>query len=267
MDEVFAFADESGTSKGCPCYTIGILAFPRTYFAEFNAQIESIYEESGLQGEIKWQKIRKSAGQINLCLNILKYILSSPVSFHAIAVSKAPFRKWHNNEEQAFYTTYDYLIRESSKSKNAKITVFADQKSNSYAKQDELMQIITNHMLARLPTSSMIQHVAMEDSKYHWGLQAVDIITGAVNSGYHLYFDPSAQMQDAKKIAIRKMANILGWDNLVYDTMPNNNFNIWHFPIETRAIPATKAVIPNLDVPNINREKFDSFINKQYANK
>lgn len=258
MDEIFAFADESGTSKGCPCYTIGILAVPRSFFCEFNASIEEIYGRSGIQGEIKWEKIRKSSGQVNLCIEILKFILNGPCTYHAIAVSKASYRKWHENEESAFFTTYDYLIRESSKGKNAKVTVFADQKSTSYSKQDEVMQIITNHMLAKLPTSSKIQHVAMEDSKYHWGLQAVDIVTGAVNSGYHLYFDPKAQMQSAKRIAISKMAEVLGWDRLAYDTMPDDHFNIWHFPLETRAVPATRAVVPNFAVGLVSRQEYEA---------
>ncbi|MEZ9587925.1 DUF3800 domain-containing protein [Vibrio cyclitrophicus] len=260
MEDVFAFADESGTSKGSPCYTIGLVAIPKSYFAEFNKRIEEIYLRSGLQGEIKWEKVRKSAGQINLCIDLIKYTLSSPVSFHAIAVYKPPFRKWHSDEESAFFMTYNYLIRESSKSKNAEITVFADQKSTAYPKQDEVMQIITNHMLAKLPTTSKINHVAMEDSKFHWGLQAVDIITGAVNSSYHLYFDPNAQMQPAKKIAINRMAQVLGWDSLSNDTMPNEDFNIWHFPIETRAMLATKDVVPNFTVSNISREDFDALV-------
>lgn len=260
MEEYFAFADESGTTKGSPCYTIGLIAIPKSYFPEFNAKVEEIYLNSGLQGEIKWQKIRKSTGQINLCIELIKYILSSPVSFHAIAVYKAKFNKWNIDEESAFYTTYNYLIRESSKSKNANIIVFADQKSNSYPKQDEVMQIITNHMLAKLPTTSEINHVAMEDSKFHWGLQTVDIITGAVNSSYHLYFDPKAQMQLAKKVAINKMAQVLGWDCLAYDTMPNDSFNIWHFPIETRALPATMSVMPNLSVSNISRDEYEKLV-------
>ena len=116
------------------------------------------------------------------------------------------------------------------------------------------MQIITNHKLAKLPTSSRIEHVTMENSKLHWGLQTVDILTGAVNTGYHLYLNLSAQMQLAKKIAVSRMAAILGWDQLAYDTMPNNMFNIWHFPIETRSIPATKTININLSVSNISRE-------------
>jgi len=260
MQDVLSFADESGISKSSPCYTIGILNIPANYIDEFNFHVEEIYKSSGVQGEIKWEKVRKSAGQINLCLDLLRFIIQSPCTFHAIAVSKAPYKKWHKNEEEAFFTTYNQLLNQSSKGLNANCKVYIDQKSTKYPKQDEVMQIITNHMLAKLPTSSKIQHVKMENSKLHWGLQAVDIITGAINTGYLLYFNPNAQMQIAKKIAIKRMAGILGWDQLVYDTRPNNILNIWHFPRETRAIPATKAVTPNLSVPNISREKYDQII-------
>ncbi|NKX31569.1 hypothetical protein HGG63_07460 [Alteromonadaceae bacterium A_SAG1] len=46
MEEVFAFADESGKSKGCPCYTIRIIAIPKNYFAEFNQKVSDIYDRS-----------------------------------------------------------------------------------------------------------------------------------------------------------------------------------------------------------------------------
>lgn len=257
MKDVSSFADESGISKGSPCYTIGILNVPTDYLPEFNFHIEEIYKDSGVQGEIKWEKIRKSAGQINLCINILKFLLNSPCTFHAIAVSKAPYVKWHKDEENAFFTTYNQLLKQSSKGLNANCKVYIDQKSTKYPKQDEVMQIITNYMLAKLPTSSKIEHVNMENSKLHWGLQAVDIMTGAVNSGYHLYFNPKAQMQNAKKIAISRMAAILGWDQLAYDTMPNDMFNVWHFPIETRAKPGTRPIIPNYSVPVLTRKEFE----------
>ncbi len=257
VNDVVSFADESGISKGSPCYTIGILNVPSEYLDEFNFKIEQIYKSSGIQGEIKWEKIRKSSGQINLCLNILKFVLSSPCTFHAIAVSKAPYQKWHRDEEAAFYTTYNQLLNQSSKGLNANFKVYIDQKSTKYPKQDEVIQIITNHMLAKLPTSSKIELVSMQDSKLHWGLQAVDILTGAVNTGYLLYFNPKSDMQMAKKLATFRMASILGWDQLAYDTRPNNMFNIWHFPIETRAIPDTRDIVPNFAVPNVSRAEYE----------
>ena len=67
-------------------------------------------------------------------------------------------------------------------------------------------------------------------------------------------------MQPAKKIAIKKMARFLGWDSLAYDTMPNKDFNEWHFSQETRAIPATRQVVPNLSMANVNREDFERYL-------
>jgi len=262
MKSVSSFADESGITKGSPCYTIGILNVPNEYLDEFNFHIQEIYNSSGIQGEIKWEKIRKSAGQVNLCINLLKFLLSSPCTFHAIAVTKSLYNKWHRDEESAFFTTYNQLLNQSSKGLNANFKVYIDQKSTKYKKQDEVMQIITNHMLKKLPTSSKIEHVSMENSKLHWGLQAADILTGAVNTGYLLYFSPEAQMQEAKKIVVAKMADILGWDKLEYDTMPNNMFNIWHFPIETRAVPGTRKITPNYSVPILTRSEYESIINR-----
>jgi len=88
-------------------------------------------------------------------------------------------------------------------------------------------------------------------------LQAVDVLTGAVNTGYLLYFNPNSDMQMAKKLATFRMASILGWDQLAYDTRPNNMFNIWHFPIETRAIPDTRDIVPNFEIPNVGRAEYE----------
>lgn len=56
VNDVVSFADESGISKGSPCYTIGILNVPSGYLDEFNFKIEQIYKSSGIRGEIKWEK-------------------------------------------------------------------------------------------------------------------------------------------------------------------------------------------------------------------
>jgi hypothetical protein len=266
MQEFLSFSDESGISKSSPCYTIGVLNVPLGDLEYFNKCVKGIYEKSGIQGEIKWEKIRGSAGQVNFCIDLMRFVFSSGYSFHAIAVYKKPYRMWHSDEEKAFFVTYNQLLRQSSASLNANINAVVDKKSTSYTKQDEVMQIITNRMLAKYPTKSVIAGVTMDDSKAHWGLQAVDILTGAVNSSYQLYFDPNAQMQDAKKIAIAKMANMVGWDCLAYDTLPNDSFNIWHFPIETRAKPKTMPVNLNLNVQPITRDEFEFITKKEGAN-
>ena len=258
MSQIVSFADESGTSKGPASYTIGLVTVPINYLEEFNKKISEVYDQSGLQGEIKWEKIRKSAGQINLCLEILRIVLKSPCTFHAIAVKKSCYRKWHSNEHDAFYTTYNYLLRQSSKYHNAQFQVYIDQRSLEYSKQEELMKIITNNMLSSLPTKSRISQVKMDNSKLHWGLQVADILTGAVNTSYMHYLDPSLKFPIAKRIAVVKMARMLGWTRLDFDTYPNPKFNIWHFPRETRGVPKTLNVRVDLTGTNITREQFES---------
>lgn len=259
MVEVIAFADESGTSKGCPCYTIGVLTVPKDYLSEFNDLVDGLFSRSGIHGEIKWQKIRKSAGKINLCLNLAKLILESPCTYHCIVVHKQLYRKWHIDEEEAFFTTYDYLLSHSLRTKGDGIHVKMDQKSTSYKKQDEVVKIITNHLLGKKQTGAQIKNLSMEDSKEHLGLQAVDILTGAVNTGHWLYLDETAEVDLAKKIACKRIALTLGWSKLIHDTLPSDTFNIWHFPTEYRAFPSTQRISPNLAVQSVTREQYENW--------
>ncbi|MCE0493898.1 DUF3800 domain-containing protein [Vibrio salinus] len=257
MDEIIAFADESGNTAGCPCYTIGILTIPTHYLDEFDSQLKGMIAKSGIRGELKWQKIRKSAGKLNLCIGIAKLVLESPCSFHCIVVRKDFYRKWQIDEEEAFFTTYDYLLANTLKNKNSRTTVKIDQKSTSYAKQDEVVKIISNHIIRKKTGRAKIEKLSMEDSKQHLGLQAVDILTGAVNTGHWLFMDKNAQIDLAKKIACKRIAMTLGWKKLVHDTMPNDEFNIWHFPQEYRSTPSTEKVAINLEVPTVSREEYE----------
>lgn len=261
MSNIVSFADESGTSKGSACYTIGLITVPSNYLDEFNHKVGEAYARSGLQGEIKWEKVRKSAGQINLCLEILRIVLKSPCTFHAIAVKKSCYRKWHSNEHDAFYTTYNYLLRQSSRYHNSQFQIYIDQRSLEYSKQEELMKIITNNMLSSLPTKSRVSQVKMDNSKLHWGLQAADILTGAINTSYMHYLDSKLVFPIAKRVAVVKMARMLGWSRLDCDTYPNPKFNIWHFPKETRGIPQTMEVKVDLTGTNITREQFEKLLN------
>lgn len=101
----------------------------------------------------------------------------------------------------------------------------------------------------------LVKSVAMHDSKHHLGLQVVDILTGAVNSGYLKYLNPRLKLSMAKELAFERMAALLGWDLFHYDTFPNKDFNIWHFPQEMRAMPGSKSIRPDYSVPLVKREE------------
>ncbi|WP_390339074.1 DUF3800 domain-containing protein [Vibrio harveyi] len=262
MEELIAFSDESGNTAGCPCYTIGILVVPKTYLPELEVVIDRLISKSGIRGELKWQKIRNSAGKLNLCIELAKLVHESPCSFHSIVVRKDLYRKWHRDEEEAFFTTYDFLLANTLKNKKSKTTVRMDQKSTSYKKQDEVVKIISNNIIQNKSGRKVIKELSMENSKDHLALQAVDILTGAVNTGHWLYIDENAQVDLAKKIACKRIAMTLGWDRLIYDTMPNEEFNIWHFPQEYRSVPSTKSVDIDLNVPTVTREQFEFWLKK-----
>lgn len=262
MEELIAFSDESGNTAGCPCYTIGILLVPKSYLSQLDSKVDQLISKSGIRGELKWQKIRNSAGKLNLCIELVKLIHESPCSFYSIVVRKDLYRKWHQNEEEAFFTTYDFLLANALKNKKSTATVRMDQKTTSYKKQDEVVKIISNNMIENKSGRKVIKELSMEDSKNHLALQAVDILTGAVNTGHWLYIDENAQVDLAKKIACKRIALTLGWEKLVHDTMPNDEFNIWHFPQEYRSVPSTESVEVNLDVPTVTREQFEIWANK-----
>lgn len=88
----------------------------------------------------------------------------------------------------------------------------------------------------------------MNDSKEHFGLQVVDTLTVAVKSGFMKFLTPEFELSIAKEASFIKMANMLGWDKLDYDTCKTKHFNIGHFPSESMPRLATKAIVTNFTI-------------------
>jgi len=239
------YGDESGTTGSDKCYSIGLLCVPIEKVPEFNNYVINLKNKWGIVGELKWSKIKNSAGQANICIDLLNMVLKSNCCFHAIIVEKRIYNNWKKNRETAFYKTYTELVKSVAQQTNSNLTVFIDQKCDKYKKNDEVIGIVANNMLSQMGKRKSIGTVEMHDSKAHVGLQVVDILTGAVNSGYMKFLNPNLTLSRAKEAAFIKMANMLGWEKLHYDTYPNKSFNLWHFPPENKARPATKKNIIN----------------------
>ena len=108
----FLFADESGTSASEPCYSIGALLVPETLLDEFNREFSRFVDVHGVVGEVRWKKVAKSHGLMNLAIDLLRYVISSGLCFNCIVVLKDPYNKWkRGTEDEAFYTTYGLLLR------------------------------------------------------------------------------------------------------------------------------------------------------------
>ena len=246
--DYLVFGDESGTTGSDRCYSIGLLCVPKSKIDEFDQYVQQLKSKRGIVGELKWSTIKNSSGQANICVDLLSMVLRSSCCFHSIVVEKSIYNNWRIDREKAFYQTYTYLLKNTAKQVKSPLTVLIDQKCDKYKKNDEVIGIVANNMLSRIGSDKTITGVKMHDSKIHAGLQVVDILTDAVNSGYMKFLNKNLTLSKAKEAAFIKMSQMLGWDKLHYDTYPNKDFNIWHFPSENRAKPATKKIVPNFAI-------------------
>jgi hypothetical protein len=250
------FADESGIDGKTNCYSIGVVSFDADCLDGFEDYFKSKLISHGVQGEGKWTKVRGSHGLINFALDALSSILRSHnASFDAIVVNTSLYRNWSSQlmtKEDAFYRTYTLLLRHIAKRANLPAEILIDDRSDGYAKRDEMMENIGNHMLAQLATAGRLTDVRKVSSHDSVGVQVADLLTGAVNAAHARLLNARLPIHPAKRLAIERLAQMLGWDDLCYDTMPSDKFNIWHFPIEYRAVPRTRAVNLTTQIPYVS---------------
>jgi len=243
-----AFEDESGTDGRTSCYSIGVLSIDADRFDAFNEFFNSKLLEHGVQGEAKWTRVRMSHGLINFTLDALASILrSDSASFDVIVVNTNLFRNWALRlvtNETAFYQTYTYLLRHIANRAKATADVYIDDRSDAYAKRNEVIERIGNRMLQRLSSKGRLESVSKVSSGNYVGIQIADLLTGAINAAHSLKLNSKLPIHPGKRLAIKRLAEMLGWDDLCYDTIPSEKFNIWHFPIEYRSFPRTQAINP-----------------------
>jgi hypothetical protein len=222
--------------------------------ARFEKRFGDLRAQHGVSGEVKWRKIGKSHGMANLAIDLLKDVLrSKSARFVGMVVKKSIYEKWKSDQENAFYTTYSLLLNHRLKLDPNDCKLLMDDKQDSYDKQDEVVQIVTNHMAARIAKAGKLMAVEKVDSKAVVGIQAADLITGAITAGHNFSVDSTYQMAPGKHLLVERMASVLGWNGMQYDTYPDSKFNVWHFPKETRG--PTRPIRVNLAVPFITPEE------------
>ncbi len=254
-----AFADESGTDGSSRCYAIGVLSFPEDRIIHFEEVFAQLIARHGVTGEAKWSKVGNSHGLINFTIDWLDRILRSrSASFDVIVVNTFLYQEWAKrgaNREQAFYKTYTFLLRHIARKTAVPTRVLLDDRSDAYPLQHEAMETIGNRMLAQLASAGRLTNVERVRSKDSPGVQVADLLTGAFAAAHRLYLAPGAQVNASKRLAICKLANVLGWDNLHYDTHPHPKLNVWHFQIEFRADPATREVLGTRPIEYVTAEE------------
>ncbi len=224
--------------------------------SEFDDWIRTLKQRHGVSDELKWHKIRKGHGAINCTLDLLHGIaISDDLTYDALVVHKELYRNWQGNSQQqelAFYKTYTQLLRYVANRTQETIRVLIDNRVDTYGKQHEVVETIGNHMLNKLESSGRLDAVEKVDSKKVVGIQAVDVLTGAITAAHQCHLNPNFKIHLGKQVAIRRLASLLGWDDLCYDTMPDPKLNVWHFPIEYRAIPRTRKYKLRNSIPYVS---------------
>jgi hypothetical protein len=259
------FADESGTHSGDPCYGIGALVIPASRLGTFNAFFEKKKQSYASGSEPCWSEIDKSYGDMNLAIDLLKAVLRvEEARYSAIVVRKSIYRKWVSDKVDGFWTSYHFLLTQVARLIPGSYHVILDPRSDPYPFQNEVLEIVGNNVLRKLPAGGLLQTVQWGESASDLGIQAVDLLTGAIVCSHNIGLIPSRVTQAGKKLLIKRLSAVLGWPDMFCDTLPNSKFNIWHFPDDKRgtggwrAFPESRAISPNHLVPPVSRAEIDA---------
>lgn len=237
-----AISDESGTHGGNLCYGIGSFVVGFERFLTLENELKEIVAARRIDYELKWNGIRAFRRDIDAICVAIDHVLRSGAVFYAIVVEKASYRKWHEDEENAFYITYQLQATHVARADGAPFEFWIDERSDAYAKYPEVMQIITNYKSARTGDAELL-NVTMVDSRSYVLLQLADVLVGAITADTNRLLAGGGELNPGKEELIQRFARMIGWDRLCYDTYPNGHFNVWHFPFEFRAHPATRDVV------------------------
>jgi hypothetical protein len=249
------FADESGTHVGDSCFGIGALIVPEGRLDRFNQFFDVRKAQYSSGSEPCWEEIRKSYGDMNLALDLLTAVLTvKEARFSTIIVKKDIYRRWEENKELGFWIAYHHLLTSLAGLKSGQYHVTLDPRSDKYAKHNEVIELTGNYALQKLPRGGVLNSVVWGDSRTTAGIQAADLLTGAIVASHNASMRPSRSIQAGKRLLIGKLAAVLGWPDLFCDTWPNPKFNIWHFPDRDgsegwRAYPETRSVGRPRQVP------------------
>lgn len=244
--ERLAYADASGVLVGTKCYGIGVFSIQASRHPEFEKWFERLKKKHKISGELDWDSIANNSNDVDFVIELADKILCSRGGyFDIIVVNTNMYRKWmrsDSDKEGAFYVTYTHLLESVAKRGSMISEVFIADRTDAYPKQNEVMEIVANNMLARGDVHGRVGQVRKVSSTLTPGVQVADLLTGLVVAGHMRHLGCSAELNEGKCRAIEQVARLLGWKDLCFDTFPNAKFNIWHFPKEYRNNPRTMDV-------------------------
>lgn len=227
--------DESGID-GQRYYGFGTLWMNWQRRGDFAKMIADLRDLHRCMAELKWNKV--SARYEELYRNLVESFFTTPwLSFHCLVVEKAMVKKeLHDGDidlaRRKHFT--QLLINKIRRRLNLDLDreqtfrVWVDPIASRYDKADEVVEIISNNVLAKAFGRSCarpVDKVITKDSKSTASIQLCDLLLGAVLEAWQQKASSTA------KLAIgRCIAEHLGWTDLRSDTHPGERkFNIWYF--------------------------------------
>ena len=216
---------------------------PAASYADLDRRLRRILRGRNITHELKWSDT-PSRAHIEAACEGVEVLLNNGARFYSIITEKATFRNWQKDKEEAFYQTYQLLASHVARSGDDPFEMRIDQRSDSYGKRTEVVRIITNYATAKRHGTADLLDVTMIDSRTNVILQMADMLIGAITADTHKYLSDDRAHSIAKDELVRRFAAFVGWHRLCYDTYPNTDFNIWHFPTEFRARPSTRQIQP-----------------------
>jgi hypothetical protein len=252
--------DESGTHGG-RYYGFGTIWMAWQRRGDFAEAIREIRKRHPVhkQAEMKWQHVNRAT--LPMYQEVVRYFFREPaLAFHCLLVEQALVDKaLHANDDEARQKHLVMLLKDKirrslrlHRDKPQTFRVWADPIASGYAKADELVAIITNHVLARLVGQRPLDTVLTKDSRETPQIQLCDVLLGAVIANWQ-----KEPIGPAKQALQKELAMHLGWADLKADTMPDERkFNIWTFHDNKRPRRvATRPVVLRYPLPASRKPK------------
>ncbi len=227
--------DESGID-GQRYYGFGTLWMNWQRRGDFARIVGDLRTLHRCANELKWNKV--SARYEELYRNLVERFFATPwLSFHCLVVEKAKVkRELHDGDidlarRKHFTQLLINKIRRRLRlepDREQTFRVWVDPIASRYDKADEVVEIISNNVLAKAfgrSTARPLDRVITKDSKTTSSIQLCDLLLGAVMDAWQ------QKATSPSKLAVeRHIAEHLGWPDLRSDTRPaERKFNIWYF--------------------------------------
>jgi len=186
----------------------------------------------GVAHEFKWTKV--SGPKLPFYKDLVEYFFKrSWLLFHCIVVRRADVRMelhpggYEEAQQKHFTLLLTNKIGRALKTQpHRKFRVWVDPLPSSYAKANEVVEIISNHVLNRqFGKQQPVDHVIPHRSHDTPSIQLCDLLLGAVMAAWQ------AETTATAKIELQRwIAGHLGWTDLRGDTrVPERKFNVWFF--------------------------------------